>query len=95
MIHITDDAKSALRNGLTGADTESGTAFRFVDQGDGRVGVEKGAREPGDVEMEHEGTVILYVPEELTSSLMNVTIDVTNSIDTGTLQLVVRADTDE
>jgi hypothetical protein len=92
MIQVTEQAATLLREQLSQQDTSEGQAFRFVDAGEGQVGLGISPPQEGDVEIRHEEQPVLYVPSELASTFDNATVDVAPTQDG--VGLVFRPSTD-
>jgi hypothetical protein len=90
MVEITEQASAVLIGSLTESDVESGRAFRFSDDGDGQIRVEKNEKQDHDIELEREGTPVLFVPGDLVEKFGDVTVDVAPSSDNQGLRLVLR-----
>jgi hypothetical protein len=90
MVEITEQASAVLVGSLSDDDVENGRAFRFSDTGDGQIRVEKDEKHEDDIELDREGTAVLFVPQDLAEKFGDVTVDVAPSSDNQGLRLVLR-----
>lgn len=90
MITLTEEAKTVLATSMPSEERLSEISFRFTEQASGDVRLEKGGREEGDLEFDHEGEVILRIPPGIAERLNNASIDVTPVDDEGSYRIVVR-----
>ena len=90
MVEITEQASAVLVGSLSDEDVEGGRAFRFSDAGDGQIRVEKDEKHDEDIQLEREGTAVLFVPQDLAEKFGDVTVDVTQSPESDGLRLVLR-----
>jgi len=75
VIIVTDRAKEELKKALSDAEAEPGVGLRLDASAPGQFGLVPDRERGGDQVVEHEGTPVLYLSEELSSALDGATID--------------------
>ena len=76
MIGVTERAKKELKKILDGKSDNPQAVLRLVAREQGELGLGIDIQIPGDQVMEHEGSKVLVVADDLAKSLKGVTIDV-------------------
>ena len=89
MIQMTEEAGAALSTQLSEEEVGAGVAFKLTQQDQG-IALGKAERDSGDIQLDKDGTPVLYVPEVLADNLDGFTVDVQPAPDDRGLQLVLR-----
>ncbi len=76
MINVTERARQELKRILTDSVENWYARLRLLSRGEGRVGLGIDIEMPGDEVVEHEGSGLLVVAQELAASLEGVVLDV-------------------
>lgn len=76
MIGVTDRAKKELKKILTDKADNPQAVLRLIAREQGELGLGIDIQTPEDQVMEHEGSKVLVVADNLAKSLKGVTIDV-------------------
>lgn len=91
MVELTAQAGVALGNSLPPEEVQEKIAFRFTEQESGGITLTKGGYETGDIELEHEGDIVLRVPSTVADQIGDVMVDVAPAEDgSGGVMLVLR-----
>lgn len=81
MLQITMEAANLMKDRLADQEASSQDAFRFIDIGGGRVGLDIGPRREDDLEFNDGDQPLLYVPSDLALGLTTRTLDVATQED--------------
>jgi len=89
MVTVTEDAKEVLRRALSSANiTDPELGLRLVRGPTGRIEVVLDREKQGDQVVEHEGSKVLLIGEEMAVALQSLTIDCEDSPEGRCLVLV-------
>jgi Fe-S cluster assembly iron-binding protein IscA len=74
MIGVTDNAKKELKRIIT-ENAEENMVLRLTASHEGQLGLTMDVEQPGDQTIEHEGSKVLLVEENLASHLGSISLD--------------------
>ena len=87
MIEVSERAREELRNILNAHVDNPQACLRLAADSEGQFGLAIDIEQPGDQVVEHQGSGILVIEEELATTLDGVTIDIKDTGEGPTLVL--------